>query len=202
MPRLNLSQPPLHLVAIFQPAKLDRLLQAVQGFFHTAAKTISDSLLFFFAARRAAQNVSLLALRKGYLLHFHGGPNLRPVLFQQFPFKLLHLAARRAHQILSVAFADRCQILLAHDSPIQHPDPSRLAVLALDHAQHRLHRRDVGAIAVEGFVAERKTLTVDDERDHHLLAVRTMIPRIAAAHQRLLSAAPSTYVLVRSYSST
>src|SRR5947208_11224539 len=100
MAGLNLSQPLLHLMAIFQPAQRDGLLQAVQSFFHAAGKTISDSLLFFFAARRATQNVSLLALSNGYLLHFHFRPNLCPILWQQLRFKLLHLAARRAHQIL------------------------------------------------------------------------------------------------------
>src|SRR5262249_21891824 len=34
---------------------------------------------------------------------------------------------------------------------IQYPDPARLAVLALDHTQYRLHRRDVGAVAVETY---------------------------------------------------
>src|SRR6266487_3814977 len=29
-----------------------------------------------------------------------------------------------------------------------------------------------------------KALTIDDERDHHLLTIRTMIPRVAAAHHR------------------
>src|SRR5207244_1276383 len=62
MAGLNLSQPPLHLMAIFQPAQREGLLQAVQSFFHAAGKTISDSLLFFFAARRATQNVILRAL--------------------------------------------------------------------------------------------------------------------------------------------
>ena len=80
-----------------------------------------------------------------------------PVLFHQFLFKLFHLAARRACQILAIAFTDRGEILLTHDAPVKHPDPSRLAILAFDHAQNRFHSRDVGAVAVKGFVAERKT---------------------------------------------
>jgi len=43
-------------------------------------KRFSDGLLLFFAARRAAQNVSFLALRNGYLLHFHFRPHSRPVI--------------------------------------------------------------------------------------------------------------------------
>src|ERR1017187_2975885 len=87
-------------------------------------ENISDRLLFFLAARGAAQNVSLLALRYGNLLNLHFGPDSRPVLLQQLRFKLLHLATRRARQILSVAFADRCQILFAYDAAIEHPDPA------------------------------------------------------------------------------
>src|SRR6516225_4286916 len=59
----------------------------------------ANGLLLFLAARRAAQDVSFLALRNGDLLHFHFGPYLGPVfLVQQLRFKPLHLAARRATQ--------------------------------------------------------------------------------------------------------
>src|ERR1039458_4158630 len=61
--------------------------------------------------------------------------------FDRSASNLLHLAARRAHQILPAAFADGRQILLAHDTAIKHPDPARPAVLAFDHAQNRLHQQ-------------------------------------------------------------
>src|SRR5260370_38675011 len=125
---LNLWWVAVERGGIFQRAKLEGRRQAFQIFFHAAGKTISDSPLFFFAARRAAQNVSLLALRKGYLLHFHFRPNLCPILFQQFPFKLLHLASRRAHQILPATFADGRELFLTEDAAIKHPDASRLPV--------------------------------------------------------------------------
>src|SRR6266852_6112239 len=60
------------------------------------------------------------------------------------------------------------------------------AVLALYHAQDRLHGRDVGAVAVKRFIAEGETFAVDDQRDHHLLAVGTVIARVAPAHHRIL----------------
>ena len=157
-----------------------------KGDFHPRGKPFSDGLLFFLAARGAAQNVRLFSLWNRNLLHLHVGTHLGPVVLEQLRFKLLHLAARRAHQILATAFPNRLQILLAHDAAIHHPDAPRLAVLALHHAQNRFHRRDIGAVAIEGLVAERKAFAVDDERDHHLLAVRTMIARIAAAHHRIL----------------
>src|SRR6266700_4626204 len=185
MPRLDLSQPPLHFVAIFQPSRSDSLLQTLQGLFHAVGKAAADGPLFFFAARRAAQDIGFLALRQGYLFHFYFRPHAGPVL-QQFHFKLLHLAARCAYQVLAPSLADGRQILFAHDAAIEHPDPPCLAVLALHHAQDRLHGRNVGTVAIEGLITERKALTIDDERDHHLLTIRTMIPRVAAAHHRIL----------------
>jgi hypothetical protein len=86
-----------------------------------------------------------------------------PVFFQQFFFKPVQLAARRTCQILAAALSDRHQIFFTHDAAIEYPDSSRLAVLTLDHAQYRFHRRDVAAVAVEGFVTERESLVVDDQ---------------------------------------
>ena len=111
---------------------------------------------------------------------------MRPIFLQQLRFKLFHLTARRARQILSIAFADCRQVLFAHDAAIEHPDPARLAVLALHHAQNRLHGRDVAAVAVKGFVAEWETFLVHDERDHQLLAVGPVIAGIAATNHWVL----------------
>src|SRR4029079_571968 len=187
MPRLNLPQPPLHLVAVFQSPRDDGLLQTLESFFHTAGKTISDGPLFFLAPRRTAQDIRLLALRNGNLLHFHFRPYLGPILLvQQLCFKLLHLATRRAHQVLAAALADRCQVLFADDAAIEHPNAARFAILALHHAQNGLHGRNVGAVAIEGFIAEGEAFAVDNQRDDHLLAVWTMIARIAASHHRIV----------------
>ncbi len=68
--------------------------------------------------------------------------------------------------------------------------PARFAVLALDHAQDRLHGRNVGAVAIECLIAERKAFAVDDERNYHLLAVGTMVARVAAAYHRVLFRGP------------
>src|ERR1017187_9669261 len=193
MPGLNLSQPPFHLVAVFQPSLDDGYLQTFQRGFHSVGKTISDGLLLFLAALGAAQNVSLLSLWYGHLLHFHFGPDARPVFLQQFRFKLLHLTARRARQILSIALAIRCQILFAHNAAIKHPDPARLAILALYHAQDRLHGGNVGAVAVEWFVAEREAFIIPNHPDHQLLAVGPVIPRVALLY--LLIGSPSSPLL-------
>src|SRR5215469_3295162 len=41
------------------------------------------------------------------------------------------------------------------------------------------------SICVTHVIAERKTFVVDDQGDDHLLAVRTMVARIAAPHHRI-----------------
>ena len=186
MPGLDLSQPPFHFVAVFQPSRDDGFLQLTERGLHAVGKTIANRLLFLLAARRPAQNVRLLALRDSDLLHFHLGPHPRPVILEQFFFKPLHLAAGRTRQILAATLSYRRQILLAHNAAIEDPDPACLAILALDHAQNRLHGRDVAAVAVECFITEREAFVVDDQCDHQLLAVGPMIPRIAASNHRIL----------------
>src|SRR5258708_10264164 len=186
MAGLNPPQAPLHFEAVFQPAVLASFRQTLQGVFHASREAVPDGFLFFLPAAGAAQDISLLALGNGYLLHFHFGPHLSPIVLQQLFFKLLHLAARCSHQVLAAALADRRQVLLAHDAAIEYPDPPRLAIFAFHHAQHRFHARHVSTVAIERLIAEREPFAVDDQRDHHLLAVGTMIARVAPAHHRIL----------------
>src|SRR6266849_7256607 len=71
IPGLDLPEPPLHAVAVFQLPCGDGLLQLLQSCFHTGTETLPDGLLFFSTTCRAAQNVSLFALRNGNLLDLH-----------------------------------------------------------------------------------------------------------------------------------
>src|SRR3954452_13906369 len=182
MSRLNASEPALHLVAVLQTTCLDGFGQSLESVFHSARKPTPYGFLFFLPSARPAQDISLLALWDRHLLHVDFLPDLQPVILEQLFFKLLHLAPRRAHQILAASFADRRKILLAHNAAVKHPDAACLAVLTFHHAQDCFHRRDIRTVAVESFVTEREPLAVDDQRDHHLLAVGTMIARVAAAH--------------------
>src|SRR5271165_2100528 len=116
--RLNPSQSPLHLVAVLQSAAGDAFLQGVQSRLHARGKPLPDRLLFLLAAGGAAQDVRLFSLGNRDLLYLHIGTHLSPVVLQQLGFKPLHLAARCAYQILSTPFANRRQILLAHDPTI------------------------------------------------------------------------------------
>jgi hypothetical protein len=87
MPSLNLPQPPLHAVTIFQPPGGNRLLQMLQGLFHAGAETLPDRFLFFPTAGCATENVRFFAPWNDHLLYFFFGPRTCPILFQQFRFK-------------------------------------------------------------------------------------------------------------------
>jgi len=65
-------------------------------------------------------------------------------------------------------------------------------------AQNRFDGGNIGAVPIEEFVAERKTVLIDDQRQNQLLAIGTVIPRIARRIMGFSSAVPSTYVLVKS----
>src|SRR3954452_8735635 len=129
MSRLNASEPALHLVAVLQTTCLDGFGQSLESVFHSARKPAPYSFLFLLPSTRPTQDISLLALRNWDLFHIHFRPDLQPVIFEQFFFELLHLAPRRAHQILAASLADRRKILLAHDPAVEHPDTACLAVL-------------------------------------------------------------------------
>ena len=51
-----------------------------------------------------------------------------------------------------------------------------LSVLAFHRAQNRFDGGNIGAVLIELFVARRKTVLVDDQRQNQLLAVGTTIP--------------------------
>src|SRR5216683_7026479 len=126
----------------------------------------------FLPPRRATQNVGLLSARYRDLLHFHFWPNLLKIIFQQLRLELLQLAPRCAHQILSPMLAHCPQVLFAHHSTIEDPNPSCFPVLALHRAQNGFQGGDIRPVPIEQFIAERKTLWIHDQSQHQLLAVR------------------------------
>jgi hypothetical protein len=106
----------------------------------------------------------------------HVGP--RPL--EQGALHEAQLAPARAHEVLPAAAPNRCEIGFADNAAVQHPDPPGPPVLALDHPHDGLERRDVGPVAVEGFVTERKPVDVDDHREHDLQAIPPMIAAVPA----------------------
>lgn len=83
--------------------------------------------------------------------------------------KVLHRWITRAHLL---------QHLFGGDAAIHQPNPPRLAVLAFDAREKILQRRVIRRVAGEHLIGERKALRRDDQRNHHLHAVGTMITRV------------------------
>src|SRR5258708_35976163 len=129
--------------------------------------------------------MGFLATGNEYLLTRYVRTDLFEIVLEQFLFELLELTAGCTHQILSAALADGHQVLLAHHAAIEDPYPSGLSMFALDGAQNCFDGANIGAVPIEEFVAERKAVRVDDQRQNQLLAVRTMIPRVAPPHHGL-----------------
>ena len=90
------------------------------------------------------------------------------------------------HQILAAASPNGGEIGVADDAAVEDPDPTRLAVLALDHPHHRFERGHIGTVAVKCFVAEGEAVDIDDHGQDDLQAIGPMIATIAAPHHRIL----------------
>src|SRR5437879_5263862 len=143
-----------------------RFSSPVRAFSILGHKAAADSFLLFLSSRRTTQDVSLLSTRNLDLLDLHIRANLLEIILQQLGFELLELAAWCTHQILSATLADGHQVFLTHHAAIEDPYPPSFPMLALHRAQDRFHRADIGAVPVEHRVTERKTLLVDDQRQH------------------------------------
>ncbi len=55
-------------------------------------------------------------------------------------------------------------------------------MFTLHRAQDRFDGRNISAVPIKQFVAERKTVLIDDQRQYQLLAIGAMIPRVTPAH--------------------
>src|SRR5690349_20341884 len=87
MAGLDAPQPPLNFMAIFKAACLHSLCHALQRLLHASRKAIANGFFFFLPTDSTAQNKGLFALWNRYLLHFHIGPPLGPIVVEQFLFK-------------------------------------------------------------------------------------------------------------------
>src|SRR6266404_5149762 len=118
---------------------------------------------------------SIFSARNLDLLDLYFRTDLFEIILEQFLFELLELAACRAHQILSAALADGHQVLLAHHAAVENPYATCFPMLTLDGAQDRFDRCDIGTVPIEKLVAEGKPVLINDQCQHQLLAVRTMV---------------------------
>ena len=135
---------------------------------------------------RAAQQERLRAVRTSAELGFHPVAHRLPVaLLRQLSAPLAHLAARRPDQIAPPALLEPGEVVLAHHPAVHHPHPLRQPEARLHRLHDLLDRGHVHPIAREHLVAQRHSLARHHQRDAHLLAVRPVIPAVAALRQRI-----------------
>jgi hypothetical protein len=102
-----------------------------------------------------------------------------PIALQQSALVSFELRARRAHQVTSSASPQALEIFFAHNATIKNPHPPGTAVFALHGLEYLLERGHICPVAREDFVGKRKTFRSDNQCDKALLAVRTVIARVA-----------------------
>jgi hypothetical protein len=117
----------------------------------------ADRFLFFSGRSRNVLNLDI-------------GPDLIPFALEQLLLKLFQLGARRANKILPIAFSQSLQVVFADHTAVENPNASRSAVFAFDHSHHHFQRRDVGTVAIKGFVAERESVFINDQGNDDLRA--------------------------------
>src|SRR5271169_2136223 len=172
MRSLNATQAHKHFAAVLQLAFRDAFLQSRKCFFDLGYKAAADGFLLLLPSRRAAQDVSLFAAGNSDLFDLHFRTDLLEIILEQFLFELLQLAAGGAHQILSPTLADGHQVLLTHDPAVENPYSACFSMFTLHRAQNRFDGGNIGAVPIEQFVAERKTVLVDDQCQNQLRTVR------------------------------
>jgi Reverse transcriptase (RNA-dependent DNA polymerase) len=96
-----------------------------------------------------AQDIGLFSARNPDLFDLHFWSDLFEIILEQFLFELLELAAWRAHQILSAAFAYGYQVLFTHHSAVKDPYSPCFSMLTLHRAQDRFDSGNIGAISIE-----------------------------------------------------
>ncbi len=90
----------------------------------------------------------------------------------------LGLPAR--HEVVKAAGADLLKVLVKRHAPVH--DDRRSGMLTrtfLQGDEHVVNRRSILAVALEDLVGFGKAVPVDDEAHEHLLAVGTLVARVA-----------------------
>src|ERR1700730_16189492 len=88
------------------------------------------------------------------------------------------LGSGRAHQVTGPALPEPLEIIFTDDAAVEDPHPPGPAMFALHRIEHLLQRTHISSIAIEYFVAKRKTFRRDHQRQDDLFAVRTLIARV------------------------
>jgi hypothetical protein len=94
--------------------------------------------------------------------------------------QLLEVALEAADQVASMTSLQPGDVVGAGHAAIHDPDPLCLAVARFHRADDLLDGGDVDPVAGEHLVAERHPVSADDEPNADLLAVRSVVPAVAA----------------------
>src|SRR6266850_1056933 len=78
-----------------------------------------------------------------------------------------------------IALAHRLQLRFGWNPAVHDPDPLRFAILFLDAFKKGWQRGSVTGVAGHHFIAQRKALRRDNQRNDHLHAIRTLVPTVA-----------------------
>ena len=103
----------------------------------------------------------------------------------EFSRKLLQLRLRRPDDVAPTSLPKPCQILRTRHAAVGDPDAAQHAVPSLHRAHDGLQGARVVGVAGKHLVAQRKAVKGHHQRDADLLAVRAVIPGVAALRQRI-----------------
>ena len=141
-------------------------------------------------AHRALLGEALVALGEvvelavlGQELDLNALADLLPGLVDQMFLKPGQPSFGRADQVLhrGIALTHLGEDLFGWDAAVHHPNAPRLAVLRLDLGEEAPQRLVVAGVAGHDLVGERQAVRRHDECDHHLWAVRPLVPAVAVA---------------------
>jgi hypothetical protein len=113
----------------------------------------------------------------------HGKPRSPVPGLRDRAAPLLELALGRPDQVAAARLLQPRHVLRARRPAVHHPNPVRDPVARLHRLHDLLDRGHVGAIARKDLVAQRHPFARDHQRDAHLLAVRPVVPAVAALRQ-------------------
>jgi hypothetical protein len=122
------------------------------------------------------------------MLDLDAFPYRLPGTAQEGFLQFVQPALGRAHQVGRPHLAHLGQTRFGGDAAVHDPDPPRMAVARFDAVEEFAQGAVVAAVAGQHFVAQRKAFRCDDQGDHHLPAVTTLVAAVAILAQVFRSA--------------
>src|SRR6202048_3183570 len=177
----------------FHNGRVDTLLrtsqarsQALERFFDPLTELVVHGPLLAAPIGGTAQDHGLLGLGVAREFDLDAFVDRAPsVRAGEFKGELLQFRLRRSDDIAPAGLAQPRQIAGAGHAAIGDPDPPQHAMPGLHGGYDRLQGSRVVGVAGENLVAQGKAVEGHYQRDTHLLAVGTMIARIAALRLRI-----------------